>query len=223
VTRRGLLVFSVVASGALFVGTAVLAALGWLDDRVRRGARTIARAGDVPEGQAVHFEYPTAGEQAILLHLPGGRFVAYSQKCTHLSCAVQWQPERNRLYCPCHEGAFDPETGEPAAAPAAAHRRPARGRPAGRARGGAVSAAAPPEEPLDRAPPPGQHAAAAAALGIGILLMTFQLWLLTVALDLYLGGDGRRIWFLALVSGVVFAGGVLAVRRVGRPLRPGPR
>jgi len=86
-----------------------------------------------------------------------------------------------------------------------------------------VSAAAPPEEPLDRAPPPGQHAAAAAALGIGILLMTFQLWLLTVALDLYLGGDGRRIWFLALVSGVVFAGGVLAVRRVGRPLRPGPR
>jgi len=117
VTRRGLLVFSVVASGALFVGTAVLAALGWLDDRVRRGARTIARAGDVPEGQAVHFEYPTAGEQAILLHLPGGRFVAYSQKCTHLSCAVQWQPERNRLYCPCHEGAFDPETGEPVAGP----------------------------------------------------------------------------------------------------------
>ena len=43
----------------------------------------------------------------MLLHLPGGRFVAYSQKCTHLSCAVYFQPERERLYCPCHEGVFD--------------------------------------------------------------------------------------------------------------------
>lgn len=83
-----------------------------------------------------------------------------------------------------------------------------------------MSAAVPAPEPLDRPPPPGLHAAAAAALALGILLMTFQLWLLTVALDLYLGGEGRRIWFLAAVSGVVFVGGVIAVRRVGRPFPP---
>jgi assimilatory nitrate reductase catalytic subunit len=58
-----------------------------------------------------------ADDQAMLLHLPGGRFVAYSQKCTHLSCAVYYQPERERLFCPCHEGVFDVATGEPTAGP----------------------------------------------------------------------------------------------------------
>lgn len=117
VTRRGLLLFSVVASGALFLGTAVLAALGWVDDRVRRARRVIARVDEVPEGRAFYFAYPTSEDQAVLIHLSGGRFVAFSQKCTHLSCAVHYEPERGRLFCPCHEGVFDPETGEPTAGP----------------------------------------------------------------------------------------------------------
>ena len=33
-------------------------------------------------------------------------YVAYSQKCTHLSCAVFYTRERNRLECPCHQGYF---------------------------------------------------------------------------------------------------------------------
>jgi hypothetical protein len=55
-----------------------------------------------------------------------------------------------------------------------------------------------------------------AALMIGLLMMGVQLWLLTVALDLYLGGQGRAIWLLALVSGAIFAGGVLMLRVLGR-------
>ncbi|RPI53473.1 MAG: Rieske (2Fe-2S) protein, partial [Acidobacteria bacterium] len=35
----------------------------------------------------------------------------------HLSCAVVPQPEHNRLYCPCHEGAFDLRSGRPIAGP----------------------------------------------------------------------------------------------------------
>ena len=33
-------------------------------------------------------------------------YVAYSQKCTHLSCAVIYSRENNRLECPCHQGYF---------------------------------------------------------------------------------------------------------------------
>jgi hypothetical protein len=55
-----------------------------------------------------------------------------------------------------------------------------------------------------------------AALLIGLLLMSTQLWLLTVALDLYLGGQGRQIWLIALVSGAIFAGGVMMLRILGR-------
>jgi hypothetical protein len=43
-----------------------------------------------------------------------------------------------------------------------------------------------------------------------------QLWLLTVALELYLGGEGGNIWALALLSGLVFAGGLYALRRISQ-------
>jgi nitrite reductase/ring-hydroxylating ferredoxin subunit len=117
VTRRELLQLAVYASGALFLGTAVLAALGWLRRAPRTPALPIARAEEVSEGQAVYFHYPGPDDQAMLLHLPGGRFVAYSQKCTHLSCAVYYQADRARLFCPCHDGVYDPESGEPVAGP----------------------------------------------------------------------------------------------------------
>jgi nitrite reductase/ring-hydroxylating ferredoxin subunit len=117
VSRRELLQLAVYASGALFLGTAVLAVLGLMRRAATTPALPIARTEEIPEGQAVYFHYPAQDDQAMLLHLPGGRFVAYSQKCTHLSCAVYYQPERARLFCPCHEGVYDPETGEPVAGP----------------------------------------------------------------------------------------------------------
>src|SRR5262249_41367105 len=98
-------------------GTAVLTVLGWLDDR-RRGTPTpIVRADRVPEGTAHYFNYPETEDQAVLLHLPGGEFVAFSQKCTHLSCAVYYQPEQQRLSGPCPEGVLDARRGEPTAGP----------------------------------------------------------------------------------------------------------
>jgi nitrite reductase/ring-hydroxylating ferredoxin subunit len=103
VNRRELLQLAVLTSGALFAGTAILALLG----RIR----------EVRRGEAHYFEFPEHGDQAVLLHLPGGRFVAYSQVCTHLACSVYFQAEKNQLYCPCHEGVFDPETGGPTAGP----------------------------------------------------------------------------------------------------------
>ncbi len=117
VARRELLGLAVLASGALFAGTAVLAAMGRLRERRRGSPREIAAVADVPEGSALYFAYPGEEDQAVLLHLPGGRFVAYSQKCTHLSCAVYYQPEHSRLFCPCHDGVFSPESGEAVAGP----------------------------------------------------------------------------------------------------------
>ncbi len=117
VSRRELLGLAVLASGTLFAGTAVLAVLGRVRERRRGGPKPVVRAADVPEGQAHYFHYPEDDDQAVLLHLPGGTFVAYSQKCTHLSCAVYYQPDAGRLFCPCHDGVFDPRTGEPTAGP----------------------------------------------------------------------------------------------------------
>jgi hypothetical protein len=84
-----------------------------------------------------------------------------------------------------------------------------------------------PDEAVDQPPPPGQMAIVLAGLAIGLLLMGIQLWLLTIALELYLAGEGGIVWQLALASGVIFLGGLLMLRvlrrrpRVRRPSAPG--
>jgi hypothetical protein len=72
---------------------------------------------------------------------------------------------------------------------------------------------------VEHGPPPGRVAVLLTALAIGILLMGIQLWLLTIALDLYLAGGSIDIWILVIISGLVFLGGIL----VWRVLRRSPR
>ena len=72
----------------------------------------------------------------------------------------------------------------------------------------------------DRSPPPGRQAVVMAALVLGLLLMGIQLWLLTVALELFLGGHGRQVWLLAVVSGLIFVGGLVVLKVLRRRPRP---
>ncbi len=88
--------------------------LGW----AMRVARAVARASQSlrpPTFRLAEFTTSTTQRptiEALLLHLSEGQFVAYSSKCTHLSCAVYWQAQEGRLLCPCHEGEFSPPTGD---------------------------------------------------------------------------------------------------------------
>ena len=66
------------------------------------------------------------------------------------------------------------------------------------------------------------------ALALGILLMGVQLWLLTLAFDLYLSGERGSVVVAAAISGLVFLGGLgmlYALDRlpVPRSRRSGPR
>jgi Rieske Fe-S protein len=117
VSRRHLLRWAVMASGALFAATAGLAGLGFLRDRRTVQMRQIVSADELEVGGVHYFDYPGQDNHAILLRLTDDRFVAYSGKCTHLSCAVYWNSDRQILHCPCHEGVFEPETGDPIAGP----------------------------------------------------------------------------------------------------------
>lgn len=69
---------------------------------------------------------------------------------------------------------------------------------------------------VERSPSPGQVGILLASLAIGILLMGIQLWLLTISLDLYLGGNNGYIWILAIISGLVFLGGILILRMLAQ-------
>lgn len=117
VSRRQLLRWSVWASGALFAGTGVLFALGYARRRAAGGAHAIIESSALEPGDVHYFKYPGPEDHAILLRLRDGRLVAYDGTCTHLSCAVYWNAENELLRCPCHEGLFDPASGDVLAGP----------------------------------------------------------------------------------------------------------
>ena len=69
---------------------------------------------------------------------------------------------------------------------------------------------------VERKPPPGQIAVVLTGLALGILLLGIQLWLLTIALDRYLAGQNAFSWLTAVISGLVFLGGLLVLYLLAR-------
>lgn len=117
VTRRDTLRFLVAGSGALFVASGILSLVGSIRSSEDVRVMPIARVDELAINEAKIFTYPDPYAQGILINLPRVGLVAYSDVCTHLSCAVLYQPTQNRLYCPCHEGVYDPFTGDVVAGP----------------------------------------------------------------------------------------------------------
>lgn len=118
-SRRQFLKFLGLTSLAFFTGTLGVALKALFEEQRTETLQPmrIASVADVPEGVSLNFHYPDESYPAILVHLPGGRFVAYEQRCTHLLCPVLYQRDKGRIFCPCHEGTFDPASGERLAGP----------------------------------------------------------------------------------------------------------
>jgi Rieske Fe-S protein len=118
VERRDFMKFMVLTSFAFAVGQFWIAAQNWL--RGRRGApdgRLVASLDTLPVGGSLVFAYPGEHDNCVLVRLSDTELVAYSQKCTHLACAVIPRPDRGDIHCPCHEGFFDLRSGRPTAGP----------------------------------------------------------------------------------------------------------
>jgi nitrite reductase/ring-hydroxylating ferredoxin subunit len=112
VLRRQFTKFLTLTSFGMLVGNGwiwVKSLLARSPDQYPRTA--VASSSDVPPGGVKLFRYPTPQDACIMVRKPDGQLVAYSQKCTHLSCAVYYSKNNNRLECPCHEGYFSIETG----------------------------------------------------------------------------------------------------------------
>jgi Rieske Fe-S protein len=116
VTRRDYLRILVTISGGLLAGTIAVSA-GVFRRRGAGSAPAKRVARSLPPGASVRFSYPTEQDAAIAMRLADGTLVGYSSVCTHLSCAVLWNAEGQRLDCPCHDGVFDARDGVPIAGP----------------------------------------------------------------------------------------------------------
>jgi nitrite reductase/ring-hydroxylating ferredoxin subunit len=118
VARRDFTKFLLLTSLAFTVGQFWIAAQNFI--RRRRGKPPIRRIASLAEMSAdgtVVFKYPGEHDDCVLVRTADGGLLAYSQKCTHLACAVVPDADKNTIHCPCHEGYFDLATGRPIAGP----------------------------------------------------------------------------------------------------------
>ena len=106
VSRRQFTKFLTLASLGMFVGNLWILARSYFAQSAVFPRSTVAEAGEIPVGGVKLFAYPTFADRCILVRSGENEYNAFSQKCTHLSCAVFFEKEQNRLECPCHQGFF---------------------------------------------------------------------------------------------------------------------
>lgn len=106
VTRRQLTKFLVLTSFGMFVGNVWIMIRSFFYKTPNYPQQPIAQMGEIPVGGVKLFTYPTSEDHCIMIRTGESEYVSYSQKCTHLSCAVYYSQAKNRLECPCHQGFF---------------------------------------------------------------------------------------------------------------------
>ena len=117
VSRRQLAKFLVLTSLGMFVGNAWILVRSWFARKPAYPVLPVGKLADLPVGGVRLFRYPGPHDPCILVRHGEDAWAAYSQKCTHLSCAVHYAPGNGRLECPCHEGLFSVRDGRVLAGP----------------------------------------------------------------------------------------------------------
>ena len=112
VGRRQFAKFLVLGSLGMFAGNLWLLAKSLFRPAAARlPPMVVTRLSELPVGGVKVFAYPGPEDRCLLVRYAEDGWAAYSQKCTHLSCAVYYAHASRRLVCPCHHGFFAVEDG----------------------------------------------------------------------------------------------------------------
>ncbi len=118
VTRRQFAKFLVLTSAAMVAGQIWILVKSWFArSPAAPPAQFVVNRNEVAIGDVKLFTYPSPEDHCILVRTAADAFVAYSQKCTHLSCAVYYSKQSGQLECPCHKGFFNVQDGSVIAGP----------------------------------------------------------------------------------------------------------
>ena len=86
----------------------------------------LAAVDDLKAGDSLTYSAPD-GSKVVVARQGAGTsaddFIALSSVCPHLGCAVHWEPQNDRFFCPCHNGVFDPQGKATEGPPAKAKQR----------------------------------------------------------------------------------------------------
>ena len=71
-----------------------------------KSARAVAaRDGELKPGDGRIFRF--GNDPALLIRTEDGAYRAFSAKCTHLNCTVQYRGDLKQIWCACHAGFYD--------------------------------------------------------------------------------------------------------------------
>ena len=76
--------------------------------RVAESAEASVVAGNVKDlaaNSGVIFKF--GSKAGLLVRTPNGDFKAFSARCTHLDCTVQYRSDLQGIWCACHDGHYD--------------------------------------------------------------------------------------------------------------------
>lgn len=117
VSRREMVKFLTLGSLLLTGANWITAVAGHLQKGGSYPERMVGSASELDRQRWLLFRYPTEKDPCIAVRSAEGNLVAYSQVCTHLSCAVIYDETDDKLFCPCHNGSFNILQGQPIAGP----------------------------------------------------------------------------------------------------------
>lgn len=66
---------------------------------------SVGRPDEVQPNSGAIFKF--GGEPGLLVRTGEGDLRAFSARCTHLNCTVQYDPAEKLIVCACHGGLFD--------------------------------------------------------------------------------------------------------------------
>ncbi len=74
----------------------------------------VCKVDELPMGESKIIAY---GRYPALVINTSSGLHAFSAVCTHFACIVKWEAAQGKIYCPCHDGYFDPTDGRVLAGP----------------------------------------------------------------------------------------------------------
>jgi cytochrome b6-f complex iron-sulfur subunit len=74
----------------------------------------VCSVDELPVGESKTIGY--GRYPALVINTPEG-LRAFSAVCTHFACIVKWENQEGLIYCPCHDGYFDPQDGHVVSGP----------------------------------------------------------------------------------------------------------
>jgi cytochrome b6-f complex iron-sulfur subunit len=101
----------------IFLGTGLLASLASFLYPVLRyvipppksdlGSSTVlaGKVGDLKVNSGKIFRF--GAHPALLILSEKDKYLAFTAVCTHLGCTVEYRPDLQEIWCPCHNGKYD--------------------------------------------------------------------------------------------------------------------